>query len=93
MREHRRDAVHAAHGDGDVARSDLRAERGRKGAEVRRVLEAQRKKSAFTVERELSGQREPAPWLSERKTSERVATHFTGRPSLCAASITATCSA
>src|SRR6267154_1002318 len=67
MREHRRDAVHAAHGDGDVARADLRAEGGRKGAEVRRVLEAQREEPAFTVERELSGQREPAPVVVGKK--------------------------
>src|SRR5882762_3030305 len=46
VRVHRRDPVHAAHGDGDVARADLRAERRGEGAEIGAVFEAQREEGA-----------------------------------------------
>jgi len=92
MREHRRNAYTPPMVTVINCACRSAAKGGRKGARSRRVLEAQSKESAFAVERDLPGQREPAPVvLSERKTSERVATHFTGRPSFCARAITATC--
>ncbi len=60
VRVQRRDAIHPAHGDGDVARADLRPERRRKGAEVGRVFEPEREEPALAVEREFSGERQSA---------------------------------
>ena len=67
VRVHRRDPVHAAHGDGDVARADLRAERRGVGSEVGAIVEAQRQELSVAVERELSGERESAPVVVGQK--------------------------
>ena len=60
VRVHRRDAVHPAHGDGDVAAADLRAEGRGVGADVGAVVETQREEAAVAVQGELAGERERA---------------------------------
>ena len=86
---HRGNAIDAAHRDREVLGRDEGAERPAVGAEVGAIVPAYREETPSASSASSPVSDSARPWQSLMKVSVRVATHFTGRPSLRAAIIAA----